>query len=83
MKGWGCKMTYAYNYLIGSLVLLLIWIIFFKFRIDLRKEMIVISLLFGIVGLMVDPIYSRDWWLALTATGAMPGIDSFIFLRCF
>ncbi len=72
-------MTYAYNYLIGTLVLLLIWIIFFKFRKDLRKEMIVISLLFGIVGLMVDPIYSRDWWLALTATGTMPGIESFIF----
>lgn len=41
--------------------------------------MLIISFIFGIGGLFVDPIYALDWWNALTLTGTMPGIESFLF----
>lgn len=72
-------MNYQYSYLIGTLMLLAIWLILFFWRKDTRKEMTLISIIFGIAGLIVDPIYSSDWWFPLTITDTMPGIESFIF----
>ncbi|MBU0957237.1 MAG: hypothetical protein KKF56_00345 [Nanoarchaeota archaeon] len=72
-------MGYEYAYLIGSLVMLLVWGILYYLRKDVRHEMLIISIMFGIIGLFVDPIYSKDWWFPLTITNTMPGIESFLF----
>jgi|WetSurMetagenome_2_1015567.scaffolds.fasta_scaffold22248_4 hypothetical protein len=72
-------MSYQYAYLIGCLILFLVWLALFLFRRDVRREMILISLAFGVAGLFVDPIYSSDWWFPKTLTNTMPGIEDFIF----
>ncbi len=38
-----------------------------------------VSCIGGIAGLIVDPVYSMDWWRPLTVTSTIPGIESFIF----
>lgn len=72
-------MTYRYNYFIGGLTLLVIWLVLYFWRKDTRKEMLKISLFIGFIGLITDPIYSIDWWKSATITGTMPGIESFLF----
>jgi hypothetical protein len=72
-------MNYQYSYLIGCLSLLFIWSILYFFRKDTKKEILITSILFGIAGLFVDPIYSSDWWNPLTITNTLSGIESFIF----
>lgn len=72
-------MNYQYSYFIGTLVLLIIWLNLFLLRKDVRKEMLVISLISGFAGLIVDPVYSSDWWRPPTITNTMPGVESFIF----
>ncbi len=41
--------------------------------------MLIISLLFGIIGLLVEPIHIKDWWQPLTITGTPIGIEDFLF----
>lgn len=72
-------MDYTYSYLMGDGTLLVLWLILFFLRKDMQREMVHISFLFGIIGLIVDPVYAIDWWKAVTITGTMPGIESFIF----
>lgn len=72
-------MSYQYSYLIGDLILLAIWLVLFLWRKDTRKEMAIISLLFGFLGTVVTLIYLMDWWHPLTITGTRIGIEDFIF----
>lgn len=72
-------MSYLYSYLIGDLTLLIVWFILFYFRKDVRKEMLIISLLIGIGGLFAETIYTIDWWQPLTITGTLIGIEDFLF----
>lgn len=67
--------SYQYSYLIGSLALLLVWLILYLWRKDVRREMLSISVLFGVMGLIIDPIYMMDWWNPLRNLG----IESFLF----
>jgi hypothetical protein len=70
--------NYLYSYLIGILPLMIIWLFLFFWRKDTRKMMLMLSFIFGIAGLIVDPIYALDWWFPKTLTGTMPGIESFL-----
>ena len=72
-------MVNQYSYLIGSLLFILIWLVFFLWRKDTRKEMLIISLLFGIAGLLSQIIYINDWWKPLTITATSLGIEDFLF----
>lgn len=72
-------MSYLYSYLIGDLTLLIVWFILFYFRKNVRKEMLIISLLIGIGGLFAETIYTIDWWQPLTITGTLIGIEDFLF----
>ena len=71
--------SYQYSYLIGAMSTLIIWFVLFFWRKDTRKEMLIISIIYGVIGIIVDPIYAIDWWFPLTITNTMPGIESFIF----
>jgi hypothetical protein len=70
--------NYLYSYLIGNLALIAIWLALFFWRKDVRKPMLIVSFISGIIGLIVDPIYFSDWWSPQTITGTMPGIESFL-----
>lgn len=70
---------YTYSYLIADLGLLLIWFALFLLRKDIRKEMLVMSTLFGIAGIFSQYIYTIDWWRPLTITGTRIGIEDFLF----
>lgn len=45
----------------GSLILFLIWLIIYYFRPDLRKEMVIVSLIFTPVGL-TGHLYAGSYW---------------------
>ncbi|MBU4257645.1 hypothetical protein KKC04_04530 [Patescibacteria group bacterium] len=72
-------MNYQFSYLIGDLTILIIWFVLFFWRKDTRKEMLSISLIFGLAGLIVEFIYTIDWWHPLTITNTLIGIEDFIF----
>jgi len=65
-----------------SALFLIIWLIFFIFRKNLRKEMLMMSLIFGIAGLLVERVYIHDWWRPLTILGTKISIEDFIFGFC-
>ena len=71
--------SYQYSYLIGTIIILIIWLILFFSRKDTRKEMLIISIIFGISGLIVAPIYLTDWWHPLTITKTLIGIEDFLY----
>ena len=70
---------YQYSYLIGALLALLVWIIFFLIRKDTRKEMLILSLIFGVISFPAQYVYIQDWWKPLTIIGTSLGIEDFIF----
>ena len=71
--------SYQYTYLIGDIILLTLWLILFLYRKDTRKEMLIISLIFGFVGPFVEAVYILDWWKPLTITNTSIGIEDFLF----
>jgi len=53
---------YNYIYLIGSLLFFIVWCLFFYLRKDLRKEMLVMSLLILPLGPISEYWYFKDYW---------------------
>jgi len=70
---------YQYIYIIWVFILALIWIILFLWRKDTKKEMLIISLIFGLAGPLAEYIYIQDWWKPLTITRTPIGIEDFLF----
>jgi hypothetical protein len=55
--------NYHYAYLIGDLIIgLPVWILFFYYRKDLRREMIIAGILLGLISVFSEPWYSKDYW---------------------
>lgn len=71
--------SYQYTYLILDLILLALWLVLFFYRKDTRKEMLVISLIFGVIAPFFELVHVLDWWKPLTITGTIPGIEDFLF----
>jgi len=69
---------YQYSYLIGDLVLLIVWFILFFWRKDVRKEMLALSIIFGVLGLFVQFVYINDWWHPPTITNTKIGFEDFL-----
>ncbi len=70
---------YTYSYMIANAALMIAWGGFWWARPDIRREMFTMSIMFGVAGLFVEPIYMHDWWRPLTITGTKVGIEDFIF----
>jgi len=70
--------SYQYTYLFWTAIFLIIWGTFFIKRKDLRKEMLVISFLFGLGGLISELTHIQDWWQPLTITNTSIGIEDFL-----
>ena len=67
-----------YEYLIGSLLFAAVWLILYLMRKDLRKEIILASLLCMPLGLS-DYIFIPWYWNPRMLFNLKPGIESFIF----
>lgn len=70
---------YTYSYLIANLGLLALWLLLFLFRKDVRREMLVVSIVFGFAGILSEYIYTSDWWQPPTITGSRIGLEDFMF----
>lgn len=75
----GRDMNYTFSYMIANAALVVVWLGLYMWRRDVRGEMQVMSMLFGVGGLFVEPIYLHDWWRPLTVTGTPVGVEDFIF----
>lgn len=76
-------MNYQYAYLVSNLFFLLVWIIFFVIRSDLRKKMLVMSLLIAPLG-FTQFFYFRDYWHPSYFLGtifSVVGVEDILF--CF
>jgi len=74
---------YKYAYLVGNLLLSLpIWLFLFIRRRDLRREMLIVSLITGIAGPISELWYLKDYWRPELFTGWPIGIEDFIFGFC-
>ena len=70
--------NYQYSYLLVGVGFLIIWLALFLWRKNTRKEMLIISLLFGFAGPIADLAYTKDWWHPLTITNSAVGIEAVI-----
>jgi hypothetical protein len=55
-------MDYKYGYLFLGIFLLLIWIVFYIIRKDLRRKLIKASLFGGFAGFIAEYWYFKDYW---------------------
>lgn len=72
-------MDYTYTYLVANVVMLIIWAALFWWRRDIRHEMLIMSTYFGAAGIVLEFIYTIDWWHPLTVTGTSVGVEDFLF----
>lgn len=70
---------YQYAYLGGGILLLIMWLILFFWRKDLRKQLIYVSLIFGIFGPFLNYVYFVDWWHPPTSTNTIVSPEDFLF----
>lgn len=69
---------YQYTYLLMGILFFFIWLILFLKRHDIRKEMLIMSLIFGLAGPLTDVLYYKDWWSPLTITNSVISLEAFI-----
>lgn len=66
-------------YLIASFSMAPIWVYLYWSRRDLRKEILVMSMLIGVMSVVTSYYWwTLDWWRPLTITGTRVGIEDFI-----
>lgn len=68
-----------YVYIVADLIFLAVWLILYLHRKDLRKEMLVMSLIIGVIGIPGEYfLWIKDWWKPQTITGTAVGIEDFL-----
>ena len=73
-------MNYQYAYLLGNLFIgLPIWFFFFLRRRDLRREMLIISLIGAVAGPLSELWYLYDYWEPQIFNGWHVGIEDVLF----
>lgn len=72
-------MEIKYSYLGYSLIFLLVWILFYILRPDLRRRMFVFSLVIAPTGPLSEIWFLRDYWRRPTITGSPISIEDAIF----
>ncbi|MEM4637534.1 MAG: lycopene cyclase domain-containing protein [Candidatus Woesearchaeota archaeon] len=71
-------MNYKYTYLLMGMIFFIFWMILFLWRKDTRKEMIIMSIIFGFAGPIADILYTKDWWHPLTLTNTIIGPEAIL-----
>lgn len=72
-------LPYKYSYLVADLFLLSVWLILLWKRKNLRKEMLTISSIFGLLAPFLETVYILDWWHPITITNTSIGFEDFLF----
>ncbi len=63
----------------ASLVLILIWLVLFERREDLRKQILTMSISIGVLSFLTCYFWwTRDWWHPLNLTGTKAGFEDFL-----
>lgn len=71
--------SFQYTYLLGNISLLILWIIFYLLRKDLRRQMLTMSVFLGIVSVLTLHFWwNIDWWHPQTFTNTKVGIEDFL-----
>jgi len=68
-----------YSYLGYSLIFLVIWVIFYLLRPDLRRPMLIFSLLITPLGPFSEVWFLKDYWRRPTITGYPISVEDAIF----
>ena len=71
--------NFQYAYLVANLLVLPIWVILFIHRKDLRKEMLITSVVVGIIALLTEPFFLQDYWHPQIFNGWTVGIEDFLY----
>ena len=71
--------NFQYAYIIGNLFFLAVWIILFIYRRDLRRKMLVMSLVVAPMGPLSEIFYLRDYWQPQLFNGWLIGIEDLLF----
>lgn len=70
----------SYTYLIGGVMTLATWFVLYYFRKDLRKEMLIMSSIVAVLGLVMEAlVWTKDWWRPVTVTGTLLGVEDLLF----
>lgn len=70
---------FDYAYVLAIIPLCLVWLLFFIFRPDLRREMVVMSVGIGILSVVTAYYWwTIDWWHPPTLTGTRVGLEDFV-----
>ena len=72
-------MDIKYSYLGYSLIFLVVWIVFYLLRPDLRRPMLIFSLLITPLGPFSEIWFLKDYWRRPTITGYPISIEDGIF----
>lgn len=72
-------MDYRYSYFVYSLIFFGMWAILFGLRKDLRRKMLLFSLVVTPMGPISELWFLRDYWQRPTITGMNISIEDFIF----
>ena len=72
-------MDIQYSYLGYSLIFLLVWVVFYILRPDLRRRMLIFSLIIMPLGPLSEFWFLRDYWRRPTITGYPISIEDAIF----
>lgn len=67
----------AYAYIVGTILLGAVWLPFFFYRKDLRREMVMIGVLIGIIAPLWAPWFFTDYWSPMYAFWF--GIEDFLY----
>lgn len=65
-----------YFYLVWALLFFALWLVVFALRKDTRKEMLIISGIFALGGVLADLTNTQDWWHPLTITSTRVGFEA-------
>lgn len=72
--------SYQYAYLVSATLLLFpIWLLLFLHRKDLRQELLLVSIVIGIIGPISELWYLQDYWRPETFNGWTIGVEDFLF----
>src|SRR6266498_1077950 len=72
-------MDIKYSYLGYSLIFLFVWILFYLLRPDLRRRMLVFSIVITPLGPLSEIWFLKDYWRRPTITGSPISIEDAIF----
>ena len=73
-------MNYQYTYFLIGIGFAVIWLAIFLFRKDTRKEVLIMSIIFGILGPVSNSLFIKDWWQPLTIDGTGIGFIESLFV---